>query len=160
MKRLTTAFALVALAAAPLLAQGISPPPPKPAARGTASASPLSQNVRVDVHLTDAMSPNTAQKLVTMLVASGRFGRIRSQAGAYTLNVDASPGVRADGRIELQLAIEYLPPPGPDGNQRPANLNESLTLLVADSKPTLVSQSADPTSDRKVSVEVTATVVK
>jgi hypothetical protein len=33
-------------------------------------------------------------------------------------------------------------------------------VSVVDGKPTLISQSADPGSDRRVSVEVTATVVR
>jgi hypothetical protein len=38
--------------------------------------------------------------------------------------------------------------------------SESLNLMVTDGKPVIASQSADPRSDRKVTVEVTATVVK
>ena len=41
-----------------------------------------------------------------------------------------------------------------------ATLNESVTLLLESGKGLAVTQSADPMSDRKVSVEVTATVLK
>ena len=41
-----------------------------------------------------------------------------------------------------------------------AGFSESLNLLVADGKPIVASQSADPRSDRKVTIEVTATVLK
>ena len=67
-----------------------------------------------------------------------------------------------DTRIQLNLTIEYMPElsQNPTANVKPANINESLTVLVNDGKPTLLTQSADPATDRRVTVEVTATVVK
>jgi hypothetical protein len=41
-----------------------------------------------------------------------------------------------------------------------ASLNENITLILESGKPTIVSQAADPTSDRKITVEVTATILK
>ena len=41
-----------------------------------------------------------------------------------------------------------------------ASLNEMLSLILESGKPTIVSQAADPTSDRKITVEVTATILK
>jgi hypothetical protein len=42
----------------------------------------------------------------------------------------------------------------------PATLNEAVSVIVADGKAMQISQSADPRGDRRVAVEVTATVVK
>ena len=42
----------------------------------------------------------------------------------------------------------------------PTELNQSLTVVLQSGKPMLISQAADPTSDRKVTVEVKATVLK
>jgi hypothetical protein len=39
-------------------------------------------------------------------------------------------------------------------------LTEQLSVFLTDGKPLLVSQSADPRGDRKVTVQVTATVMK
>jgi len=140
------------------------------------------QNVKVDLTITDTFGTGTTKKSVTLLVADGWSGRVRSSnevmvqlAGApqgattprpITINVDCTPIVR-ENRIQLNLTIEYVPElSAGSGNQtttrdpRPANINESLTVLVNDGKPTLLTQSADPSTDRRVTVEVTASVVK
>jgi hypothetical protein len=39
-------------------------------------------------------------------------------------------------------------------------INEMLTVLLQCGKPLIVTQAADPSVDRKVAVEVTATVLK
>ena len=41
-----------------------------------------------------------------------------------------------------------------------ASINERLGLIFESGKPIIVSQAADPTSDRKITVEVTATILK
>ena len=72
----------------------------------------------------------------------------------------------ADGRVLLRVNIEYgekRVPTGKDvqpGQITEATLNESVTLLLESGKGLAVTQSADPMSDRKVSVEVKATVLK
>jgi hypothetical protein len=35
-----------------------------------------------------------------------------------------------------------------------------MSLILESGKPTVVSQAADPSSDRKITVEVTATILK
>jgi hypothetical protein len=158
----------------PAAAPGAATSAAAPRADFRALSSPT-QNVRVDLTITDGTGlRNTdaaAVKVVTMLVADGRQGRIRSSNNVRTgdgegrqilINVDAIPSVRADGRIELSLTIEYTPdlPQAATASPRPSSITESLTVLVADGKSTLISQSADPATARKVMVEVTATVIK
>jgi len=41
-----------------------------------------------------------------------------------------------------------------------ASLHERLTVILESGKPTVISQEADPTSERKITVEVTATILK
>jgi hypothetical protein len=58
--------------------------------------------------------------------------------------------------VAVYLTVEYQP-------ERAVNttmLNQSIGVVLTPGKPTIISQSADPNSDRKVAVEVTATVVK
>jgi hypothetical protein len=171
-----------------------TPPPAVPATpiapgAATVPAPPRveripTQNVKVDLTITDTFGTGSTKKSVTLLVADGWSGRVRSSnevfmqvAGApqgatmprqITINVDCTPIVR-DNRIQLNLTIEYVPELGPNNptanapttrDPKPANINESLTVLVNDGKPTLLTQSADPATDRRVTVEVTATVVK
>jgi hypothetical protein len=152
--------------------------PPSPAAAPRRSDDEIlrmpTQNVRLDLTITDAPGAGaSARKVVTMLVADGRMGRIRSSnkvqvsEGApnnmfsrqILINIDATPIVRPDGRILLSLTVEYVPDVA-QGASKPASVNESLTVIVGDGKSTLISQSADPATDRRVTVEVLATVVR
>ncbi len=152
-----------------------TPPTPPPGVPGTAAPPapgprpepPSSwQNIRVEVTITDSLSADQQQrKAVSLLVLDNRNGQVRSMAGQGIINVDTSPMIRPDGRIYLRLTIEYIPELNAQvaqttGNSSRAMFNESLSLIVQDGKPLLASQAADPRSDRKVTVEVTATVQK
>lgn len=123
------------------------------------------QNVKLDVVIADSLIPDLqSKKTINMLILDGRAGQIRSSAGEGLINIDARPTIRPDGRIYVQLTIEYRPeltqPQLEKAGGRTALYSESLSLLVADGKPVLASQSADPRSDRKVSIEITATIIK
>jgi hypothetical protein len=122
------------------------------------------QNIKVDLALTDTVSADSSSKrTITMMLVDGAGGQIRSTGPSGTsLNVDASPHVRPDGKIWLNFSLQYYPAVESNGAnaRQPAVLNEAMTVVLADGKPMLVSQSADPRGDRRVSVEVTATVVK
>jgi len=177
-----------------------NPPPPRtpppgpgqPAAPGAPLPPPAppiprklpTQNVRVDVTITDSFGSGPTKKTIGVLVADGRNGSIRStmtvpqadpaMPGApnqpiqhftyqnISLNVDAAPEVLADGRIFMGLNVQYTPdtPQEPGGSNKPGSLNEALQVVLADGKQTLIAQSADPRGDRKVTLEVTATIVK
>lgn len=125
-------------------------------------ARPQLTNVKVEITITDAMGSLPPQrKTVSMLIADGRMGRIRSTREPHpgVLNVDATPTIQGD-LIRLQLALEYSPPLMGDAATRVSHVNEFVTLLVSSGKATQVSQAADPSFDRRVAVEVTATVLK
>jgi hypothetical protein len=167
-QRILTVMMATALLSSAALAQNVeqkSPPPSgntsttKPADEGP---RPLLTNVQVDLTVTDAMGSGPGQKkTVSLRIADGRMGRVRSSREASTavLNVDAVPTI-IDGQIRLQLTLEYSPPLSMDAPTRLAHLNEMVMLMLQSGKPTLVSQSSDPAADRKVSVEVTATILK
>jgi hypothetical protein len=167
--------------------QGRQTTPPPPAAPPSTPAPGLSrtdrqpmpsENVKIEVTIGDTFGSTPARKTVTMLVADLRTGRIRSALsvgvldreghtifGNIGINVDATPEVRPDGGILLQLSVQYTPEradviPSAGSGLKPADINESITAVLADGKPTLLSQSADPQGDRKVTLEVTATIVK
>jgi hypothetical protein len=156
-------------------------PKPAPVAPGRATTpkpswapadKPPLQNVKLDLTITDTFG-TSSKKTVTMLIADGFAGRIRSSndvpvssnsVRAITINIDAIPEIRSNGQILVTLTVEYVPDLSTmtqaGGVPKPANINESLTVLVADGKPTMISQSADPATDRRVTVEVTASIVK
>jgi hypothetical protein len=123
---------------------------------------PSTRNVKLDITITDSMAAGgPSKKTVTMLLMSGRNGQIRSTGSASrgVINVDAFPDEMPDGRIALNITLEYLPEtPTPDAAAPPGILNQSLTVLLVDGAPTLITQSADPRTDRRVTVEVTATM--
>jgi hypothetical protein len=82
-----------------------------------------------------------------------------------TINVDAHPTIvqKEPNKLLLELVIQYAPKSG--GGQEDlepgmASLNESMSVILESGKPMVVSQAADPTSDRKITVEVTATILK
>ena len=83
-----------------------------------------------------------------------------------SINVDAQPTIVTDGSIRLMLGLEYQPRPGtaqadpPLNSARLSQLNERLTIIVQDGKPLMISQAADPGSDRRITVELRVTVLK
>jgi hypothetical protein len=127
-------------------------------------------NVRLDLTITDQKGTGTpATKTVSMLVADQNNFRVRSVGEAriganfrpVTLNVDGQPAVLRDGRIKVSVNLEYRAPGGEGTDEsQPQVVTESFHVILADGKPMLVSQSADPASDRKVRVELKATIVK
>jgi hypothetical protein len=143
----------------------------KPAPRPPAPEG-LPSNIRIELTITDQAGPGEAGKrTVSMIVADRKAGSIRSQGqiststGRYnvTLNVDATPIILKDGLMRLDIGLEYVPKPGSENaasGEGRAQLNERLGLLVESGKPLIISQASDPTSDRRISVELTATILK
>jgi len=131
-------------------------------------------NVQIELTLTDQVgSAAPEKKSVSMIVSSGNWGKIRSVGNVepvgdrgyvVDLNVDARPFVSVEGPIQLELTVNYAPPKGAadprEPKQRPTGINQSQTVVLTSGKPLIISQAADPLSDRKVIVEVKATVLK
>ncbi|HUQ86574.1 MAG TPA: hypothetical protein VM096_03385 [Vicinamibacterales bacterium] len=131
-------------------------------------------NVQLELTLSDQVGAAAAEKkTVSMIASSGSWGKIRSAATirdgdapyAVLLNVDARPLVTIDGAVQLELTFEYAPLKSAGeqkegARQRPSGINQSQTVILQSGKPLIVSQAADPVNDRKVVVEVKATVLK
>ena len=132
-------------------------------------------NVQIELTLTDQIGTNPAEKkTVSMIASSGSWGKIRSAATIrpdgdvpypVMLNVDARPFVSVEGPVQLELTFEYYPLKSAGeqkegAKQRPSGVNQSQTVILQSGKSLIVSQAADPISDRKVVVEVKATVLK
>jgi hypothetical protein len=143
-------------------------PPPPPAATPPQPNGPVVRsNVRVDLRIVETLAGATTNKNVELITSSGSRGSIRSgmhtsSEGDIALDVDARPTADVDGRIQLELIFAYTPQRAVDAAEgvRSTNLTEQLNLFLTDGKPQVVSQSADPRGDRKVTVEVTATIMK
>jgi hypothetical protein len=150
--------------------------------------SPNPANVKLDLTITDTYTGTPIKKTVSMLILNGSNGMIRTSNRLATgpevgLNVDASAMIHQGGLITVRVTFEYTPAQGSAGlmsgtaeqvekarsqlaekglsfGSQPAQLHESISVILQDGKPLLVSQSADPTTDRKVTVEMMATVLK
>jgi hypothetical protein len=132
-------------------------------------------NVQIEVTLTDQTGAGAPdKKVVSMIASSGSWGKVRSTGSVFPigeppyavqLNVDARPFVSVEGPIQLEITVEYVPirgegDPKVGPKQRPSGINQSQTVVMQSGKSLVVSQAADPISDRKVIVEVKATVLK
>ena len=122
------------------------------------------QNIKLEIAIADSIIPDTpGRKTVSMLIADGRNGQVRGSGTTEgVINVDARPTLHRDGRIFLQLTIEYKPelPAQQSGNTRLTTFSESLALMLQDGVQVVASESSDPKSDRKVTVSLRATVQK
>jgi len=157
------------------------PPPPPPSPNPVPRRENQSTNIRIDVTVTD-QRPNVTPltKTVSVVTGDGLNGSVRSQTnyvpsgagpGFAPFNVDAAPTILADGKVFTRLTVQYdvVPPPTsaaaegarlPDVRLLGTSIRDSVTLVLESGKPIVAIQSTDPVSDRKVSVEVKATILK
>lgn len=158
----------IAAASAQTTSPNQQPKTTEPAAVRTPPADPVGQptNIKLDVTITDQTGPGEPlKKVVTMVVADRGNGSIRSGGliraqGRVQINIDASPIILQNGAIRVRLGLEYNPRmPGSDGTAE-SSLNEQMTVILDAGKPMVVSQAADPASDRKIMVEVRASLMK
>jgi hypothetical protein len=140
------------------------PAPPVPAPPRKIRGRDL--NVQIELTISDQLGNAAPDKrVVSMHIADAAFGRIRSNAGngVAVLNIDARPEVLPDNeRIVVELTIEHNPAPPPESasTKRFSALNEMLTVILQNGKPMVVSQAADPLNDRRITIEVKATISK
>ena len=188
MSRLFSVFVVMMLAAGPVAAQTKPAAEKTPEqlkneiaalqarlteAKTQAEAQPV--NVRLELTITDQRGATPAiSKTVTMTLADRHHGRIRTQGDVRTpqgfrpviLNVDGNATIIQGSRARVMLTIEYRPTDRPfateveNESSTAPNINESLTVILDDGKPMVVSQSADPVTDRKVKVEAKITLLK
>jgi hypothetical protein len=170
----TTAPAKPAAEAKPEAAAPKAPPEPPP----------LPLNIKIEVSITDQSGTNPPAKKVVTMIASDRMStNVRSSASVpvkqpsnypnptfsyrtVQINVDARPAIvqKDPNKISMNFGLEYLPTTRltaqEEGEPGLTSWNERLSVILESGKPMIVSQAADPTSDRKITVEVTATILK
>jgi hypothetical protein len=133
-------------------------------------------NIKLDltISVTDQRGvPVGAVKTVSLHVVDRDNGRIRmgriansapNPADTFTtsptpvLNVDATPEILSSGRIRVSINLEYRPATRESEDKEPIHINERLSAVLEDGKPLVVSQTADPASDRHVKVELKASI--
>jgi|RhiMetdeSRZDD1v2_1073273.scaffolds.fasta_scaffold02152_17 hypothetical protein len=139
--------------------QPATPPPPPPAA----------VNVRIDVTLIDEGGPQTLRESVSLTTTDRQEAVSRSEAEVNgnvmptILNVDATPQVSGlpTGKIRLRMSLDYLPKwieNQPLGSR--TRTRSSFAVVLDDAKSMVVANISDPATDRRVRVEVIATILK
>lgn len=147
-----------------------------PAATQTAvTPTPVSMtNVRLELTITDQTTADASpvKKVISMLIAEHGNGRVRSSGTVYpnqstppyqvSLNADAFIERVEGERIRTQITVEYAPvgAEGAGPGQRGSPLNQSMLVVLTNGKPTVIVQAADPLTDRKVTLEATATILR
>ena len=143
---------------------------------GVAIAAPRNRgqlvNLRLEFTVTDQIgAAPPVKKTITMNVAEGESGRIRTNAEVFRkntpptfvpLSVDAYPEIEGT-KIRLRASLEYQllkDAPEPDMPAGKTSITQSVTAILNDGVSAVLSQSADPLTDRKVTLEVKATIVK
>jgi hypothetical protein len=112
-------------------------------------------NIRLDLTITDQTGEVVAPpKTVTVRVADRAFSQIRSIFEDRMLNIDARPTI-VDGRLRVVLSLMSDP-----RGSGPATLqaHNSMTIIVDNGKPIVVLQTADPATNRKMAMELKATI--
>jgi len=135
-------------------------------------------NVKVEFTITDQLGAKPpTRKTMTLTVADKENGRIRtnteypvSRGNSYQmsqapLSVDVFPTIDG-GKIRLDFSLEYnlfaekeanLPADAPGAK---TNVSERLSAILDSGVPLIIAQSSDALTDRKLTIEVKATIVK
>jgi len=186
MKRLIALTALL-LTASHALAQAprVPPAPPAPPRAAAAPAPPAppapprkeGQPVNVRVELTIAESGAGAppvKKSIIAVVGDSYNSFVRengvqdtdrqnmpTQRTAFPLNLDVRPEILTNGKIRLTCTIQYQSSQLPAQDRRiTTDIRQTLVLNLDNGKALTISEATDPITDRKVTVEVTATILK
>jgi len=115
--------------------------------------------VRFEIRIREEGGPQPITKTVSMTGTLYEMSLVRANQGQPNpLNVDASPRNIRDGRVLTKLGIEYSPQTPPRMSK--LTVRQNISVWLESGKPMVISQSADPLSDRRLTVEVTATILK
>jgi hypothetical protein len=147
-----------------------APPPDQPAPRVAIEAPfPAAQpvNIRFDITAIDEGASQPLRKTMSLTLADQQSGSLRAAVqvpgvGEFPLNVDVTPVVQKNGKIRARITLDYRPGTGGDGKllTGTSSMRLAFGILLDNGQKVVAAQAADPMTDRRVSVEVTATVLK
>ena len=118
-------------------------------------------NIRLDLTITEQREgAQVPPRTLTMMVADRDRGQIRSGGtGDQMLNVDARPDIVRDGRVRVFLTFDYRAP-RTDLDKTPPMLTQSITTVLDDGKPLVVSQWTEGGTGRTIKVELKTSIQK
>ena len=162
-------------APSPARAAQAPPAPARPATLPRAVAVPappsapepprVPRNVRFDITITDSAGGKPVTKNLSVTVSdSNGNGSIRNlgtlPTGNYPLNVDVRNVIwHSDTVVRASVNIEYQPYL-PDAKPQPGLVTATANSVFQDGRRTQILQAAESTSDRRTTIEVTATILK
>jgi hypothetical protein len=150
-------------AQAPRQASRPSPPQAAPAkAAPVPLPAPEPINIRYEVVVFDKGGDQPARKVVTILAALGEMSMVRADRNesfpGNPLGVDVTPSSVRGGKVMTKVGISYVPLP--NVKESALQISQNTTLWMDSGKPTVITEAADPISDRRIIVEVTATILR
>ena len=128
--------------------------------------------------ITDTINGTPQVKQVMMLLASGRPGSIRTEGVLYRnglphvpieLGLDGAASWIGDELVEVRVTFTYAAPPpaaveppaeGAERANTPPSVSQNISTVLRSGRPQVVSRSADPVTNRSVTVELTATILE
>jgi hypothetical protein len=150
----------------------VPPPPPAPPAPPVRKEG-QAINIRVEttINETGGNAP-PVKKSVIAVAGDGENASVREIAsvistnpgtpnfGPTSLNVDASPTILPNGKIRTRVTMQYAAGQTPSEPRVKTDVRQTLVLILENGKPLVISEASDPVTDRRVTVEVTATILK
>jgi len=158
-----------------VLEQVPAPPAPPAPSPGPAPVRglPGGPNIRFDVTITDTGGPKPTTKVLSLTIGSGNNnGSIRQTSQApnpagglpptipISLNVDVRNVNWLENGIRATVAIEYQPYLPDLKVAQPGMVTANATMVFSDGRRTQILATSDPVSDRRTTIEITATILK
>jgi hypothetical protein len=150
--------------------------PPLPAPPGTTQNR--AGNIRFDINITDTGGVKPVSKALSLNVSPGSTASIRNSArvpgGGYVTTDDGKSSVPASvvlnvdvrnvnwvdsNAIRATVTVEYQPYT-PDSKTQPGVISASSGSVLIDGRKTTILVASDPVTDRRTTIEVTATILK
>jgi hypothetical protein len=118
-------------------------------------------NIGYEIRIREEGGAQPVVKTVSMTGTLHEVSLIRANQGTNNpLNVDVNPTLIRDAKVHTKLGIEYTPLPTAGPNGGAFRVRQNVSIWLESGKPMVISQSSDPASDRRLIVEVTATIIR
>lgn len=138
-----------------------APAPPRDAPRPPAQAA----NIQLAILLTDQLDGKTVvEEPVHILLADRQLGRLRRRLPSNidrTFEVDATPEI-VGSRVRVAMTVSYNSQSSTETHDpnHTTQFVETLTVFLDPGKPTTVVETHGDTANRRVTLQVTATIIK
>jgi hypothetical protein len=165
-----TVLLAAAFPIAPRAQEAAAKPAEAQAAPAPASPRPSAQvaNIQLAITLTDKVDGKTvSEEPVHMLLADRMLGRLRrhlpanAALGSKSLEVDVTPEI-VGPRVKISMTVNYNSG-SPDETRdkiAPTQFVETISTYLDVGKPTTIVETAGDTANRRVTLQVTATINK